>query len=125
MSEYLLINGRFKIMPTSVRKYKFGTTTYFFDYSYVFPHTYYTKDINGLRLEMTATASCGYSISSDDERNLDVFSVKAREIVPKDGEEWATSYIEKHWEDLERELAYYLGHGFIDHFIKDVEIRSI
>lgn len=77
MSEYLLINGRFKITPTNVRKYKFGTTTYFFDYSYIFPHTICMKDKSELRLEMTATASCGYSIDSDNERKLDVFSTKA------------------------------------------------
>ena len=124
MSEYLRINGRFNITPSSIRKYH-CTTVYYFDYSYPFQYTHELKDKSRIRLEIIGTASCSYSIDEQNARKLDTYRVEAREITTLDGEEWATEYIEKHCEDLERELAYHLGHGFIDHFIKDVEIRSI
>ena len=124
MSEYLRLNGRFNVTPSSIRKY-YDTTIYYFDYSYPFQYTHELKDKRRLRLEILGTSSCSYSVDEQNTRKLDTYQVEAREITALDGEEWAIKYIEKHWEDLERELAYQLGHGLIDHFIKDVEIRSI
>lgn len=124
MSEYLKLNGRFNVTPRSIRKY-YDTTVYYFDYSYPFPYTHELKDKSQLRLEIRGTASCSYSVDEQNTRKLDVYRVEASEITTLDSEEWATEYIEKHWEDLERELAYRLDHGLIDHFIKDVEIRHI
>lgn len=124
MSEYLRLNGRFNVTPNSIRKY-YDTTVYYFDYSYPFPYIHTLKDKSQLRLEICGTVSCSYSVDEQNARKLDVYRVEASEISSLDVEEWVTEYIEKHWEDLERELVYRLGHGLIDHFIKDVEMRYI